>query len=108
MIFEQVRTGGDRNFGYFIADKAGGCAAVIDPSGAPELFSDLLERHHCTLKYVILTHSHFDHTGGSRTLASKSSALIVTSDSAAREAGRPVEKPAMREGWTDEHGSDNE
>ena len=68
MIFEQVRTGGDRNFGYFIADKPSGHAAVIDPSGAPELFEELLGRHHCTLEYVILTHDHYDHTGGARQL----------------------------------------
>jgi hydroxyacylglutathione hydrolase len=77
MIFEQVKTGGDRNFGYFIADKPKGCAAVIDPSGSPELFFELLDRHDCVLKYVILTHNHFDHTGGASGLARQSSALVV-------------------------------
>ncbi|MBN2288324.1 MAG: MBL fold metallo-hydrolase [Candidatus Glassbacteria bacterium] len=77
MIFEQVRTGGDRNFGYFIADRAEGFAAVIDPSGSAGLFFDLLDRHGCVLKYVILTHDHFDHTGGASQLASQSSALVV-------------------------------
>ena len=77
MIFEQVKTSGDRNFGYFIADKPEGCAAVVDPSGSPELFFELLDRHSCVLKYVILTHNHFDHTGGASGLARQSAALVV-------------------------------
>ena len=77
MIFEQVNTGGDRNFGYFIADKPGGSAAVIDPSGSPRMFLALLEREKCALKYVILTHNHYDHTGGVSELASQSGAKVV-------------------------------
>ena len=91
MIFKQVRTGGDRNFGYFIADEPGGCAAVIDPSGSPELFFDLLDREKCTLKYVILTHNHYDHTGGATQLARQGPALVVMHKIARDEAALPVE-----------------
>jgi len=77
MIFEQVSTGGDRNFGYYIADEPEGCAVVIDPSGRPDMFFDLLDRDNSVLKYVILTHNHFDHTGGASQLARQSSALVV-------------------------------
>ena len=91
MIFEQVNTGGDRNFGYFIADKPGGSAAVIDPSGSPGMFLALLEREKCTLKYVILTHNHYDHTGGTGELAGKSGAKIVTHKITGHETGLAVE-----------------
>jgi hydroxyacylglutathione hydrolase len=91
MIFEQVRTGGDRNFGYFIADKPGGFAAVIDPSGRPDLFFELLDRHACELKYVICTHSHFDHTEGLEVLARRSQALIVMHKLAGGRTDLPVE-----------------
>jgi glyoxylase-like metal-dependent hydrolase (beta-lactamase superfamily II) len=77
MIFEQVRTGGDRNFGYFLADRSGGCSAVVDPSGRPDLFLELNERHKCKLKYVICTHDHYDHTVGAHDIARHLSALIV-------------------------------
>jgi len=77
MIFEQVSTGGDRNFGYFLADKPGGCSAVVDPSGRADLFLELNERHKCELKYVILTHDHYDHTGGAQAIGSQSAALMV-------------------------------
>lgn len=91
MIFEQVRTGGDRNFGYFLAEGGGGCAAVVDPSGAPELFFELLDRHCCELKYVICTHDHYDHTGGMDILARKSQALIVMHKINGDRADLPVE-----------------
>ena len=91
MIFEQVRTGGDRNFGYFLAEGPRGCAAVIDPSGRPELFFELLDKHDCVLKYVICTHDHYDHTGGIDTLARKSQALIVMHKTAGDRTDVPVE-----------------
>ncbi|HUU29952.1 MAG TPA: MBL fold metallo-hydrolase [archaeon] len=77
MVFEQVETGGDRNFGYFIADKPGGYAAVVDPSGRADLFFELLNRHQAKLEYVIATHGHYDHTGGAADLARQGSACLV-------------------------------
>ncbi|MEA2062836.1 MAG: MBL fold metallo-hydrolase [Gemmatimonadota bacterium] len=91
MIFEQVRTGGDRNFGYFIADRPGGCAAVVDPSGSPGMFLELLEEHSCVLKFVILTHDHFDHTGGVKELVGRSAGLVVMHKQAGRAADLPAE-----------------
>jgi hypothetical protein len=35
MIFEQIETGGDRNFGYLIGDGDTGVAALVDPSPDP-------------------------------------------------------------------------
>ena len=91
MIFEQVRTGGDRNFGYYLADQPGGCSAVIDPSGRPELFFELNQRHGCELKYVICTHDHHDHTGGADEIARQSPALIVMHKLNGDRADLPVE-----------------
>ena len=36
LIFEQVRTGGDRNFGYLLADRDAQQGVLIDPSYSPE------------------------------------------------------------------------
>ncbi len=91
MIFEQVSTGGDRNFGYFIAEGRGGFAAVVDPSGRPDLFFELIEKHGVSLKYVIITHDHYDHTGGADELARQSSALQVLHRSAGDRADLPVD-----------------
>ena len=35
LVFEQVRTGGDRNFGYLIGDREAGRAVLVDPSYSP-------------------------------------------------------------------------
>ncbi len=91
MIFEQVRAGGDRNFGYFIAENEGGFAAVVDPSGRPDLFFELIEKHGVSLKYVIITHDHYDHTGGAEELARQSSAKLVLHRSADDRADLPVD-----------------
>ena len=37
MIVKQFQTGGDRNFGYLVADDESKLAAVIDPSYYPKL-----------------------------------------------------------------------
>ncbi len=91
MIFEQVRTGGDRNFGYFLADIEGGFAAVVDPSGSPDMFFELIEKHRVSLKYVIITHDHPDHTGGADELARQSSALLLLHRSVGDKADLPVD-----------------
>jgi glyoxylase-like metal-dependent hydrolase (beta-lactamase superfamily II) len=97
MILEQISTGGDRNFGYFIAEKEEGPAAVIDPSGRPDLFSDLLERNKCRLRYVILTHSHYDHSGGAENLIRRNSALLVAHRHADCTVDMAVEDGAVLE-----------
>ena len=35
LIFEQIRTGGDRNFGYLLADRDAKEGVLIDPSFSP-------------------------------------------------------------------------
>ncbi len=64
LIFEQIRCGGDRNFGYIIGDQHAGTAVLIDPSYAPDLFADRAADQHLTVAHVINTHSHPDHVNG--------------------------------------------
>jgi glyoxylase-like metal-dependent hydrolase (beta-lactamase superfamily II) len=37
-------------------------AAIVDPSSAPSHVTDALEEYGCELKYILLTHGHYDHT----------------------------------------------
>ena len=39
-----------------------GDAALVDPSSAPSHVVDSLADNGCTLKYILLTHGHYDHT----------------------------------------------
>lgn len=68
MIFKQIRCGGDRNFGYIIADENAGEAAVVDPSPDPGEVVRVLEAEQLKPLYIICTHDHYDHTGGNRKL----------------------------------------
>ena len=77
MVFEQIRTAGDRNFGYLVADPASGLAAVVDPSGAPEKFVRRIEESGLRLVYVLATHHHSDHTDGARELCRRYGAPLA-------------------------------
>jgi glyoxylase-like metal-dependent hydrolase (beta-lactamase superfamily II) len=63
-IFEQIRMGGDRNFGYLIGDRAAGVAALIDPSYNPEALVERASAQGLRVKVIINTHGHSDHTNG--------------------------------------------
>ena len=64
LIFEQIRTGGDRNFGYLLGDRDAGEAVLIDPSYTPEVLVDRATEQHLKVTYIINTHGHSDHVNG--------------------------------------------
>jgi hydroxyacylglutathione hydrolase len=64
LIFEQIRTGGDRNFGYLLADREAREAVLIDPSYTPEVLVERAAEQQLQVKFVINTHGHADHTNG--------------------------------------------
>ncbi|MBU1636538.1 MBL fold metallo-hydrolase [bacterium] len=91
MVFEQIRTGGDRNFGYLIADPETKEAAVVDPSGAPDLFLLRIQRLGLKLRWILCSHSHWDHTGGINELKQGTDALLAMHGSAPMPLDRPLE-----------------
>lgn len=82
MVFKQLRSGGDRNFSYFISDERSGQAAVVDPGNPPDAELALLADEAFTLAFIINTHDHLDHTGGNAILARKTGAKIAMHESA--------------------------
>ena len=64
LIFEQIRSGGDRNFGYLLADRSAKVGVLIDPSYSPEVFVQRAIDQGVTITHVINTHSHDDHING--------------------------------------------
>ena len=64
MLVEQFRTGGDRNFGYLVADEVTKKAAIIDPSYSPEAIIGFAREHGYEILYAFDTHGHLDHTNG--------------------------------------------
>lgn len=78
MIFQQVPSGGDRNFGYLVACERTKLAAVIDPSPEPQMCFDKVREFGVEVIYIINTHTHFDHTGGNDFFTRRGGAKIVT------------------------------
>ena len=82
-IFEQIRAGGDRNFGYVLGDRDAGQAVLIDPSYSPEAFVQRATDQHLTVTHVINTHGHPDHINGNTTALELTNApLAAFADSA--------------------------
>ncbi len=77
MIFEQVPAGGDRNFAYLVADEQTGNAAVIDPSCGGKALLGLIKKKGLSLKYVINTHSHPDHTADNNKIVEATGAKLA-------------------------------
>ncbi len=65
------------NFTYIFADDDTGQAAVIDPSWDLDKIFDSLRKNGWTAKYVINTHSHFDHVLGNEQVAKVTGAKII-------------------------------
>lgn len=69
MYLKQFRTGGDRNFGYLVADEQNGQAFVVDPSNNPAMIVKDAREQGFTIRYVFCTHGHYDHTNGNDEIA---------------------------------------
>ena len=64
LVFEQVRSGGDRNFGYLVGDRDAGEAALIDPSYSPDAFVERARAQSLRVTFIVNTHGHPDHLNG--------------------------------------------
>lgn len=68
MFIKQFRVGGDRNFGYLVADEETAKAAVIDPAFSPESIVNFAREEGYEIEYIFNTHNHYDHTNGNATI----------------------------------------
>jgi hydroxyacylglutathione hydrolase len=73
----QIPVGQMANFTYIIADEESGEAAVIDPSWDLDKIFQALKKNGWHAKYVINTHTHFDHVLGNEQIAEVTGAKIV-------------------------------
>ncbi len=60
---------------YLVYD--GGEGVVVDPGGDPTPLLREIERHHVTIKAILNTHGHFDHTAGNSDLAHLQAPLAI-------------------------------
>ncbi len=71
---------------YIVGDEAEGVCAVIDPGGDADEIYSMVSRLGLEVRYIINTHSHFDHTAGNKRLKDLTGASIVI---------HPLDAPAL-------------
>ncbi len=62
---------------YICYDEKSLEGVVIDPGGESEKIMNTLNKHNVNLKYILLTHGHWDHIGAVEKLAKSTDAKIV-------------------------------
>ena len=77
LVFEQIRTGGDRNFGYLVADRDARQGVLIDPSYSPEALIERAQAQQLQITHVINTHGHADHINGNTTAVELTGAQVA-------------------------------
>ncbi len=63
-VFEQLRLGGDRNFGYLLGDREAGEGVLIDPSFDPAAAAGRARAQGLRITAILNTHGHADHANG--------------------------------------------
>jgi hydroxyacylglutathione hydrolase len=77
LIFEQIRAGGDRNFGYVLGDRDAKKGVLIDPSYSPEAFVQRCRDQKLAVTHVINTHGHPDHINGNERASELTAAPVA-------------------------------
>lgn len=90
MKIAQIPVGSMLNFSYIIFDETNRIGAIIDPSWDLQKIFDFLHKNNITAKYIINTHSHFDHVLGNDQTAEITKAKIVQHEKSAQKKDRSI------------------
>ena len=91
LLIRQFPTGGDRNFGYLVADAISKKGALVDPSPSPEPLIRAAGNDEVEVLYIFATHGHIDHTSGLGQAAGKTGATVLAFGDRDPASGRTVE-----------------
>jgi len=91
LVFEQIRSGGDRNFGYLLGDRDAKQAVLVDPSFSPGTFVTRAREQGLTITHVLNTHGHADHTNGNSQAMMLTRAKLAAHPAASSRPAVPLE-----------------
>lgn len=77
MIIEQILVTEMVVFCYLLVDETTKEAVLIDPAGDFDAIFSMVEKHNATVKYIINTHGHYDHTSGNSHVMKKTGAPLL-------------------------------
>jgi len=76
MIFEQILVGIMENYVYIIGDEDSKDAAVVDPAWNINKILEIASKYNLSIKKILLTHTHIDHTNGIKKIAKETGAAV--------------------------------
>jgi hydroxyacylglutathione hydrolase len=85
MVVEQILVTGMAVFCYLIADEDTKEAALVDPAGDFDLIFERVRAHGVSVRWVINTHWHFDHSSGNEYVIRETGAQLLIHE---KDAGR--------------------
>jgi hydroxyacylglutathione hydrolase len=91
-VLMQFRLGGDRNFSYLVADTESGDAAAVDPAFGTEPICSAANERGFTIRKILITHAHSDHTGEAVALPARTGAILYAA------GGELVPAPNLNDG----------
>lgn len=74
---------------YLIFDENTLNGAIVDPGCSIEKIEKMIDENNVNVKYILLTHSHYDHISALIPLKEKTNALIVASERGSLNIGNP-------------------
>jgi len=77
VIIRQIEVGNFSIFSYLVADEQAKEGLFIDPSADHDLLLKEAKAHDLTIKYIVNTHCHIDHSMGNREMAERTGAKVV-------------------------------
>ena len=79
-----------QNFSYVVFDENDKVGVIIDPSWDLEKILEILEKNKISAKYIINTHTHFDHVLGNDQVAEITKAAIIQHEKSTLKKDRSV------------------
>ncbi len=74
---EQMRVGLFRVFSYLVSDPQTGEGLVVDPGAEPARILRMAGRRNVSIRWIVCTHSHPDHTGAAAAIRKATGGLLV-------------------------------